>query len=156
MPLVIDEAQAGAQSRMTAIRMTLLTLRCMENWKLGVDDYDSAMILVAVVAITAERLTRADLELELRDLGQPIPPERLARCNVSSIAAATGLNRETARRKVGELVSKGLLVRSPRGAISFPPGLLQQESTRDLVRRQLDGVVRFANELLRDGVLIHS
>jgi hypothetical protein len=156
MPLIIDEEQAAAQSRLTAIRMTLLTLRCMENWKQDVDDYDEAMILVAVVAITAERLTRSGLEPEMRDLGRPIPPERLARCNVSSIAAATGLNRETARRKVGALVARGLLVRSARGAIAFTPGLLQQDSTLELVRRQLDSVVRFANDLLRDGVLIHG
>jgi len=109
MPVVIDDVQAGANSRLVAIRLTMLTLRCMENWRRNVRDYDQAMILVAIVAISAERLTRTELDLEDRKLETPIPEDELAPCNVSSIAAATGLNRETARRKVNELVKAGFL-----------------------------------------------
>ena len=153
MPVAVDEVEAAARSRLTAIRLTMLTLRLMENWRRNVSDYDSAMVLAAVVAITAERLTRSEIDPELGPLERELPRELLARCNISSIAAATGLNRETARRKVNELIAEGFLVRSPEGVVGFAPGRLQREETLALVRTQLDAVVRLLNELLRDGVL---
>ncbi len=153
LSLTVDEAYAQANSRLTAIRLTMLTLRSMERWRRNVSDYDSAMILVAVVPISAERLTRPGLDPEPRDLARPLPREALAPCNISSIAAATGLNRETARRKVNALIEAGSLKRSDDGVIAFAPGHLQQDYVRELVRSQLDAVVRTANDLCRDGTL---
>lgn len=149
---VVDD-RAEANNRLTAIRLAMLTLRAMERWRSNVGDYDSAMVLVAVVAITAERLTRADLAPELKSLTNPLPPNDLAVCNVSSIAAATGLNRETARRKVQALIEEGYLVKSSTGSISFKPGHFQKDYVPDLVRTQLDALVRTVNDLCRDGVL---
>ena len=153
MPIVVDAEQASAKSRMAAIRLALLTARNMDNWRRGVTDYDSAMILIAVVAITSERLTRAGLEDHLQNLETSLPPERLAKCNISSIAAGTGLNRETTRRKVNELIAAGQLVRSADGRIEFAPGLLQSAEILELIRTQLDSFVRVANDLIRDGIL---
>ena len=153
MPVTIDEDAACGASRPAAIALALFTMRWMEQWKHDVDDYDGAMILVAVAAITSERLLRTELSIEEKELSHSIKPERLAQCNVSSIAAATGLNRETTRRKVNALVEQGLLVRGVRGSIAYRPGLVQEAATIALVRRQLDTVVRLANELLRMGVL---
>jgi DNA-binding transcriptional ArsR family regulator len=153
MPLVVDEDAARGASRLTAITMALFTMRCMENWKQDVSDYDGAMILIAVVAITSERLLRTELAPEERELARAITPERLARCNVSSISSATGINRETTRRKVKALIEQGLLTREEDGTINFAPGFAQRDVSLTLVRRQLDGVVRLANELTRMGVL---
>lgn len=151
--IVVDEERAAANSRLTAIRLATLTLRWMENWRRNVEDYDSAMILLAVVAITASRLLRSELEPELRDMAVPFPEEALARCNISSIAAATGINRETTRRRVRSLIERGFLVRLRDGSIRFRPGYLQQPRTIDLVRRQLETFVRAADELSREGTL---
>lgn len=156
MPVFVDEGRASANSRITAIRLTLLTLRCMEKWRANVKDYDSAMILVAVGAITAERLTRAELEEEYRAVERPMPADRLAACNVSSLAAATGLNRETTRRKVNALIESGFLVRSEQGVIGFAPGHLQKEHIPNLIRSQLDSLVRTINDLVRDGTVAIS
>ena len=153
MPIVVDAEQAAAKSRMAAIRLALLTARNMDNWRRGVTDYDSAMILITVVAITAERLTRGGLESHLQSLETMLPPERLAKCNISSIAAGTGLNRETTRRKVNDLVAAGQLVRSADGGVEFAPGLLQSADIMELVRKQLDSFVRVTNDLIRDGIL---
>lgn len=154
MSLTVDEARSEANSRLTAIRLTMLTLRCMENWRRNVTDADSAMILVAVVAITAERLTRNELQGDLRNMAQPLPSDQLAPCNISSIAAATGLNRETARRRVNRLIERGFLTRSEDGAIGFVPGHLQKDYIHDMVRSQLDSVVRTVNALVREGTLV--
>ena len=156
MPLVVNPAEMDRKSRIVALRLVLLTLRCMENWKHDVDDYDRAMILVAVAAITAERLLRGGHSQSHAALNEPLPPELMARCNVSSIASATGLNRETTRRKVDSLIEKGLLVRLANGTITFAPGIVQEQSTQELVRRQLEDIVRTGNDLLRDGVLAFS
>ena len=153
MPLVVNPAQMDRKSRIVALRLVLLTLRCMENWKHDVDDYDRAMILVAVAAITAERLLRIDHSESHAALDEPLPPGLMARCNVSSIASATGLNRETTRRKVDSLIEKRLLVRLDNGTITFAPGVVQEQSTQELIRRQLEDVIRTANDLARDGVV---
>lgn len=153
MPLVVDPAQMDRKSRIVALRLVLLTLRCMENWKHDVDDYDRAMILVAVAAITAERLLRGAPPEGYAALDEPLPPSLMAKCNVSSIASATGLNRESTRRKVDSLIENGLLSRDGNGAITFAPGVIQAQSTQELVRRQLEDVIRTANDLVRDGVV---
>lgn len=152
MTLIVDGQKAGAYSRLAGIRLTMLTLRCMENWRRGVDDCEKALILVAVMAISGERFTRGEeLEEELRSLRNPVPRDRHPPCNISSIAAATGLNRETARRKVIELAEAGILDRSTNGMVSFKEGVLEQKSVSDIIRRQLEAVVRMMNDLLREG-----
>jgi hypothetical protein len=153
MQLTIDKPAAAAMSRLTAIRLALLTSRAMENWRAGVGDNESAMILLAVVAITGERLTRTDLPEDLRSVATPLPPGYAAGCNISSIAAATGLNRETTRRRVGALIERGYLARSAGGEICFPTHLQQDPATLEFLARQLEAVARFANDALRDGVL---
>lgn len=153
MPVVIDSDGATANSRLTAIRVTVLTARLMELWRRGTRDTDTALILVSVAAITSERMTRAELEPELRALENEVPEEMIGTCNVSSIAAATGLNRETARRRVNALVREGALVRNEKGEIYFPPGFLQRPEALDLVRRVLETVTRFVNDQVKDGVL---
>jgi hypothetical protein len=154
MQFAIDHDAFEANSRLTAIRLALLTSRWMENWREGVGDNGSAMILLAVVAICGERLTRTDLPEALRTVATPLPPGFAAECNISSIAAATGLNRETTRRKVNALIEAGYLSRSDEGEIRFPAGRMQDPATLDFVKKQLEALTRFANDALRDGVLI--
>ena len=152
MALVVDDRKAEGFSRLVSIRLTMLTLRCMENWRTGIDDCEKALILVAVMAISGERFTRSEeLDEDLKSLRNPVPPERLPPCNISSIAAATGLNRETARRKVIELAEAGILDRSANGMVSFKSGFLERKAMSELVRRQLEAVVRVMNDLIREG-----
>jgi hypothetical protein len=153
MHLTIDNEASEANSRLTAIRLALLTSRCMENWREGVGDNDSAMILLAVVAICGERLTRTELPEALRNVATPLPPGVAGECNVSSIAAATGLNRETTRRRVNTLVEAGFLTRSEDGEVSYPIERQQDPATLDFVKKQLEAIARFANDAIRDGVL---
>jgi hypothetical protein len=153
MQLTIDNEASQANSRLTAIRLALLTSRWMENWRQDVGDNDSAMILLSVIAICGERLTRTDLPEALRNVATPLPPGFAAECNVSSIAASTGLNRETTRRKVNALIEAGYLERSDDGEIGYPASRTQDPATLDFVRKQLEALTRFANDALRDGVL---
>lgn len=152
MPVALDHDRASMKSRLVAIRTAQLTLRLMENWRGRVKEYDSVMILLAVVVITAEKLTREDLAPKLKDLSGALPDEKLGHCNVNSIAAATGLNRETVRRKVQKLVEEAYLVRSG-GGLRYNP-LLENEPKRvEMVWMQLETVRKATNELLCDGAL---
>ncbi|MGZ8359578.1 MAG: hypothetical protein ACXWUX_03570, partial [Allosphingosinicella sp.] len=106
-----------------------------------------------VIAITAERLLRIEMEPEYGRLSKAIDLNLLQKCNIASIAHATGLNRETARRKVNDLIRRGLLARLDDGTIFFREGLTQEAAVSDLVRRQLNEIATVTNRLMKVGVL---
>lgn len=153
MQLVIDEDRASANSRITAIRAAMMLMRSMELWRLGRLDPQNVLIILAVISITSEKLIRVELEPKYHALQNYLPLEELQGCNVASIAEATGLNRETVRRRVRELMSEGSLIRTDAGEIALPPNKVNEDAALELVRKQLEAVVRFANGSLRDGVL---
>ena len=153
LQLVVDESEAEANSRITGIRLALLTTRCMELWRREKHDPETVLILLSVVAITSEKFTRSGLTDAQRALATYLPLEELQGCNVASIAAATGLNRETTRRRVEALVRDGALIRTPAGELAVPPSRVQDPAMLDLLRKQLDAVTRFVNGLIRDGSL---
>src|SRR5690348_15026589 len=128
--LSIRQEEAVANSRPIGLRMALMTLRLLENWRahLGLD-HDCALIILATAAITMEKFTRLDFEPEHRDIRRTMPPEVLTKCNVSSIAAATGLNRETARRKVEALLSGGMLIADDKGSLRLSPEYTREVQT---------------------------
>ena len=146
-------AAARSKNRLVATRLTLLTLRYMENWSRVAADYDEPMSAVAVAAITTERLTRKKLTAEQMDLEHPLPRELYAQCSVQAVAQATGLNRETARRKINGLVERGLLEKTGPSSIMFRHGFPQEQFIAELIEDQLESFRRTADALLRDGVL---
>lgn len=154
--LSVDDNVARAKSRIIALRILGLTLRLMENWRRPFSDPDNAMIMLAIAAIVGEKLTRASVDPGLEDLATPVPHSDLTPCNISSIAAATGINRETARRKIKKLITAGLIDRASDGSINLSVGFSQRQEPSDIVRVQLEAVTRLANELLRDRVLAPS
>ena len=153
MPLRVDEAQFEKNGRLAGIAIALFTMRSMERWRANLTDYDCVMIMIAVIAISSERLLRTELEPELRRLDAPMDPTRRSKVNVSSIAHATGLNRETTRRKVNDLIRDELLARLDDGSIGFRPGLVQEQRIRDQVRGQLGEIAAIDKQLRKLGVL---
>ncbi|UUR07525.1 hypothetical protein [Sphingomonas glaciei] len=134
--------------------MAILTLRCMEHYRDIAGGHESALVLLAVVAISAEKFTRGELSEDLRSLETPFPSEQLGSCNVSSIAVATGFNRETTRRYVNRLIERDVLQRRPDGTIQFMPGYLQSGQIADLLQLQLDTLGRSVSEFLRMGAMV--
>ena len=153
MSLRVDEAQFEEKGRLAGIAVASYTLRTMEKWRARLTDYDCVMIMIAVIAITAGRLLRTDLAPEYRRLAKPMRRPMLARCNISSIAHATGLNRETTRRKVNDLIEQELLTRDADGSIRFREGLVQEDRIRDQIEGQLREIAALANQLLKMEVL---
>jgi hypothetical protein len=155
MPVRVDEAGFEACSRVAGVAIADYTLRAAERWRTNVPDLEGAMIMLAVIAISAARLLRADdMPAAQRTLDEPIDRGLLTRVNIAGIAHATGLNRETARRKVNELIAAGELVRDKDGSISFPPGRAQSDRIREQARGQLAEICAIADQLERLGVLV--
>ena len=140
-------------SRLAAHRLITMRLRLLELWREVTGGHEESLVLMAVIAITGDRLTRTDVTPELRNLDNPVPRELLGRCNISSIAIATGLNRETARRVINRLIERGILERSANRSINFTAGRMQGPNAYRISEIQLDELTRTANVLLRDGVL---
>ena len=153
MPLQVDETQFEENGRLAGIAIASFTMRAMEKWRMNLSDYDCVMIMIAVIAITSEPLLKTGLDPEYRTLKKPIDPKLVRKANISSIAHATGLNRETTRRKVNSLIEDGLLMRLEDGSVGFRAGLVQEDRIRDQVRGQLGEIAAIANQLQKIGVL---
>lgn len=160
MVLSVKREVAEAKSRLVHVSLLGLNLRLMENWrsvqiavKGGGLDYDSIMILMAIIVIGAEKLLRTELDPELQTLAMRLPQDRFSRVNFSSIAAATAINRETVRRKVNELQAAGMVLRDVDG-IRIAHGVLKFEALREIIDAQLDAITRTVNQLSRLGVLV--
>lgn len=160
--LTVQREVTEAKSRLAHLSLLALNLRLMENWRSlqikawgAVLDYESTMIVMAIIVISAEKLLRTELGPELETLAQPLPLDRLSRVNFSSIAAATAINRETVRRKVSDLLERGIVLRDDDG-VRMAHGRIQVAALREIIDAQLDALTRTTNQLSRLGVLARS
>src|SRR3954466_743114 len=122
MPTITNERVAEKKSRLVLINLWALSMRLMENWRHGtadilrrMPDYETIMIIGAVIGIGGEKLVRTEVDEDLKNLATTFPKDRLTKGNTSAVAAATGLKRETVRRKLSELLQNGLVVKTGRG-----------------------------------------
>ena len=160
VPIAVKTRAVEAKSRPTLISLLGLNLRLMENWRrvqIALTgrpfDYESTMILMAVVTIGADRLLRSGLPPELQSLEQELPGELISNVNLSSIAAATAIPRETVRRKLRGLEERGLVMREKKKVI-MGKGVLQHEALREIIRLQLDAMTLTIRQLSRLEVLV--
>ena len=159
MAFFVDSETADAKSRLVHVALLDLNLRFMENWRSAqiktgnsVLDYESLMVVMAVIVISAERIVRTELESDLQSVAQQLPTSKMAKVNLSSIAAATGINRETVRRKVNNLKKNGWLMRDKDG-IRTVPGVIPHEVLRGTIAAQLDALTRTVNHLAKLGAI---
>lgn len=73
--------------------------------------------------------------------------------NATSIAGATGIPRETVRRKLQQLLKLGFIVEKGRARYILKPGVLQQPARQAAFARGLQQTVHFMNDCLEQGVL---
>lgn len=159
MPLIVDNEAVGAKSRLVHMALLNLNLRFMENWRsaqIGAAgsslDYESLMILMAIIVISAEKVLRTELEPDLQTLARQLPKSSVGKVNLSSIAAATAINRETVRRKVNSLQKAGWVTRDKEG-VRTVHGVIPYDVIRSIIGSQLDALTRMVNQLTKIGVL---
>ena len=73
--------------------------------------------------------------------------------NAASIASASGIPRETVRRKLKRLLRMGVIVEKGRSRYVLKPGVIQQPHHRAAFARGIEQTVRFMNECLEHGVV---
>lgn len=155
MKFQIDEDRAGAQLRKIGLQLAISGLRIVEEYRhVYGDDNDRVMIILAVVASTLERVVRNDESGEFSDLRMALPDELMSPCNVASISIATGLPRETARRKVNALIAESILKRDRRGVITFMNGIGQNPVIYRMLRRQAGEIARLASVFSEAGIMV--
>lgn len=160
--LTVDNEALETKSRLVHIALLNLNLRFMENWRSAQlasvsseFDYESLMILMAIIVISAEKVLRTELEPDLQTLARQLPKSRIGKVNLSSIAAATAINRETVRRKVNNLQKAGWVLRDKEG-IRTVQGVIHYDVVRGIIGAQLDALTRMVNQLTKIGVLSSS
>jgi len=88
-----------------------------------------------------------------RDFSTAIPVEEQRAVNASSIAVATGMPRETVRRKIRKLLELGFIVEKEPARYVLKPGVLLEPERQAAFARSIEQTVRFINELLENGVV---
>jgi biotin operon repressor len=73
--------------------------------------------------------------------------------NATSIASATGIPRETVRRKLQQLLRLGFIIEKGRARYILKPGVMQQPARQAAFARGIQQTVHFMNECLEHGVL---
>lgn len=159
MSLVFDPDTTATKSRVALIQILNLNLRLLEAWRIAQKklfgaalDIEATLILMAVVAIGAEKLIRTGDLRSCQDLAEPVDTRLLGRCNLSSIAQTTGLNRETVRRRVIALETQGIVVREPAG-VRLAEEVLQHPAVTESINTQLRSMTATVNRLRAEGIL---
>ena len=73
--------------------------------------------------------------------------------NATSIATATGIPRETVRRRIRQLLKLGVIVEKEPARYVLRPGVLLEPKQQAALSRGIEQTVRFMNQLLEHGLV---
>jgi len=117
-------------------------------------DLELAMVAEVIgIAVVEPGLRDAAFRERYRILDSVIGLEGQRAVNATSIASASGIPRETVRRKLKLLLKEGLIVEKGRARYVVKPGVLQQSDWQAAYARGIQHTVLFMNECLEQGAL---
>jgi hypothetical protein len=120
-------------------------------------DLDLASIIHAISESVLERLMRdPEWRQEYGALSKVVGASAQRGVNALSISQATGIPRETARRKIKKLVAMGAITEVARGEYIVTPGYLQRITTPQRIEQFMGDALRFINEGLDRGLYVLS
>jgi DNA-binding transcriptional ArsR family regulator len=112
-------------------------------------DYERMIIALSVTMGNVQHLINSPEQLApYEDLSTIIPAELQRPVTRLAITRATGLPRETVRRKVASLIEAGILIKDERGGVRMTPGALNTDLFVGAVA-QNDADVRRLARLIR-------
>jgi hypothetical protein len=117
-------------------------------------DYEAILIYWSVAMSSVGRLVRNGELAALIESTEPVPEEAHHTISARAIAEATGLPRETVRRKIALLVRDGHLAQDARGVRTFPP-LLEQRGNSPFVQLAAREIKRMAAAMETTSHLSH-
>ncbi|MDI1287166.1 MAG: hypothetical protein PSV46_22470 [Reyranella sp.] len=117
-------------------------------------DFDTAMVAEIIgIAAVEPGMRDAAFRKQHQTFDSIVGLEGQRAINATSIASASGIPRETVRRKLKQLLKEGLIVEKGRARYVVNPGVLQQPEWQDAFGRGIHQTVIFMNECLEQGVL---
>jgi hypothetical protein len=136
-------------SRELAFRSAEYMLRFLRNLgPIFEFDHENMIIALSVASSTVQHIIAAPESLApYACLTVVIPPEQQRPVTRSAITQATGLPRETVRRKVASMIKSGLLISDPRGGIRIQPGILTTEAFIKAIAQNEADVRRLARQV---------
>lgn len=122
--------------------------------KVHLGDMDQALVAGIVGVGSVDHLFRQpDFRDAFGDFREIIGVAGQRGVNALSIAGATGIPRETVRRKLKELVAQGIVMEKTRGCYILTPGFLQRSENAAEVDDMLRRFLQLVNEALNLDVL---
>lgn len=125
-----------------------------DRCKLCFGDLDLARIAEAIGLIAIEPGMRDALfRRQYSSFDTVIGVDGQRAVNAASIAAATGIPRETVRRKLKRLIALGYIVQKGRARYVVTPGMLQVPDRRVVLEHAFNQMALFMNDMLEQGFL---
>jgi hypothetical protein len=119
--------------------------------KVHLGDMDQALVAGVVGVGSVDHLIgQPKFREALGDFRAIVGIEAQRGVNALSIAGATGIPRETVRRKLKELVARGIVLEKSRGCYIMSPGFLQRGENAAAV----DDVIRHFLQLVNKGIAL--
>lgn len=116
-------------------------------------DIDLAIIADTIGLLAIQHLLNDPGERDRFSSLDALVGERQRSCNALSIAAATGLPRETVRRKLKHLIDLDILERRADGGYVYRAGVLLDQPHREIIARVEEATIHFFNQCLADGTV---
>jgi hypothetical protein len=117
-------------------------------------DFDLAIIAAAVAVSGIETGMRDPAFRErFSDLDTIVGTIRQRGVNALSMAESTGVPRETARRKIKQLVEMGFLVRRSQGDYVLRPGVVQASPYREMLEKLATETMLFMNQCMEKDII---
>jgi biotin operon repressor len=92
------------------------------------DDYDCAMIFLAILEVNGRQNVREPyFRQDYADVRQSIPAELAQPISRKAISESLGMSRETVRRKISALIEQGYLVEDDRGGVITARGVIAND-----------------------------
>lgn len=117
-------------------------------------DFQKAIIIHTISIATGSKFIKSPELMKLYgSMDVKFPTEQQVPCSALSVSEATGLPRETTRRKIKEMVAEDLLEEDPRGGYRLKSGILQRPLVQTRMEEFVKALVRVVNVGLDLGVL---
>jgi hypothetical protein len=111
------------------------------------------LIYVTVSVANVQKLMRERVIPECYAATEILPREWVVPISRNAIATASGLPRETVRRRVAAMIESGMLIEDPRGGVTLPVGVIKDRGYEPLLEAMMTDFARTAETLLRIGVI---
>jgi hypothetical protein len=125
-----------------------------ERRELYFGDLDLALVAEVIGTTAVEPGMRdAAFRQKHQNFDTAVAVEEQRAVNATSIAVATGMARETVRRKLKHLLKLGFILEKEPARYVLKPGVLLEPHRQAAFARSIDQTLRFMNQLLEHGVV---